>query len=344
MKAGRAPLVVLGCGMATAVGLTAPATCAAIRARIDGLRETRFMSRDGGWIIGAEAPLEPPLRGLARLAQLLAASLRECFDHAPELEPEQIPVLLGTAEADRPGRLAGLDSEFAALLQRFVGARFHPESRLIPMGRMSGALGLQAASKLINEQGFSRVIVAGVDSYLLAATLAGYDERRRLLTEDNPNGFIPGEGAAALLVGPGDAGPGLAVRSLGLAVEKATIEGEEPLRADGLALAYRQALDAVELGLHEIDYRIADISGEQYRFKEMALALARTMRVRKEFQDVWHPADCVGETGAAAMPIMLGVALTAGMKRYAPGPLALAQAGNDDGRRAVLVLESRGAA
>ena len=36
---------ILGCGMTTAVGLTAPASCAAIRARLDGFRETRFMAR-----------------------------------------------------------------------------------------------------------------------------------------------------------------------------------------------------------------------------------------------------------------------------------------------------------
>ena len=60
-----------------------------------------------------------------------------------------------------------------------------------------------------------------------------------------------------------------------LAVEKATIESDEPLRGDGLAAAYRQALDAAGLGLHEIDYRIADLSGEQYWFKEAASLLPR---------------------------------------------------------------------
>ena len=65
-----APLSILACGMTTAVGLTAPASCAAIRARLDGFRETRFMARGGDWIIGAEVPLEEPWRGLPRLARL----------------------------------------------------------------------------------------------------------------------------------------------------------------------------------------------------------------------------------------------------------------------------------
>jgi 3-oxoacyl-[acyl-carrier-protein] synthase I len=341
----RAPLLVQGCGMATAVGLTAPASCAAIRARLDGFRETRFMARGGAWIVGAEVPLDEPWRGLPRLARLVAGPIRECLDSAPEVAPEDIPLLLGVAEPTRPGRLAGLEQELLPLVLEALQERLHPAaSRLIPMGRVSGAVGIREAAKLVNEKGFGRVIVGGVDSHLVAATLAAFDERDRLLTERNTNGFVPGEAGAAVLVGPADGRPGLRIRSLGLAVERATIEGEEPLRGEGLAAAYRQALDAARLGLHEIDYRIADLSGEQYWFKEAALAEARVMRVRRGFQDIWQPADCVGEIGAAATPCLLGVAWWAARKAYAPGPLALAQASNDDGRRIAMVLDGAGAA
>ncbi|MBD0272957.1 MAG: hypothetical protein ICV73_13655, partial [Acetobacteraceae bacterium] len=195
----RAPLLVRGCGMATAVGLTAPASCAAIRARLDGFRETRFMARGGAWIVGAEVPLEEPWRGLPRLARLVAGPLRECLDCAPETAPGEIPLLLGVAEPARPGRLAGLDQELLPLAQEVLGERFHPEaSRLIPMGRVSGAVGIREAAKLVNEKRFRRVIVAGVDSLLVAATLASFEERDRLLTERNSNGFIPGEAGAAV--------------------------------------------------------------------------------------------------------------------------------------------------
>ena len=89
------------------------------------------------------------------------------------------------------------------------------------------------------------------------------------------------------------------------------------------------------------DYRLADLSGEQYWFKEAAYALTKVMRVMKRSQELWHPADCIGEVGAAGMPSLLGVALMAARKQYATGPLILAQAANDDGRRAVLVLDGR---
>ena len=59
---------------------------------------------------------------------------------------------------------------------------------------------------------------------------------------------------------------------------------------------------------------------------------------RKEEFDIWHPADCIGEVGAAALPCMLGVALFAARKAYAPGANILCHLGNDDGKRAALVL------
>jgi 3-oxoacyl-[acyl-carrier-protein] synthase I len=159
-----APLSILACGMTTAVGLTAPASCAAIRARLDGFRETRFRARGGDWIVGAEVPLEDPWRGLPRLARLVAGPIRECLEQALDVPTEEIPLLLGVAESQRPGRLGGLDHELLPLVQEILEARFHSASRVIPMGRVSGAVGIREASKLLNDLGPRRVIIAGVDS------------------------------------------------------------------------------------------------------------------------------------------------------------------------------------
>jgi 3-oxoacyl-[acyl-carrier-protein] synthase I len=301
------------------------------------------MALGGTWIVGAEVPLEKPWRGLARLARLIAGPIRECLDAAPEAEPENIPLLLGVAEPERPGRIAELDQELLPLVQELVEVRFHhPASRLVPMGRVAGAVGVREAARLVNAGGFARVIVAGVDSYLIAATLAEFDDCDRLLTERISNGFIPGEAGAAVVVGPDDNASGLRIRSLGLAIERATINGEEPLRGDGLAEACRQVLKETGLGLHQIDYRIADCSGEQYCFKDASLALARSIRVPTGFQDLWLPTECLGETGAAAVPCMLGIALWAALKGYAPGPLVFIHGGSDDGKRAAMILDGRG--
>jgi 3-oxoacyl-[acyl-carrier-protein] synthase I len=335
------PVAILGCGMMTGVGLTAEASCAAIRARIDNFQETRFIARGGEWIIGSEVPLEEPWRSIPKLARLLAGPLRECLGLVPEVPPESVPVLLCVAEEDRPGRLEDLGTPLFFQACELLGVRFHEGSRVIAQGRVGGAVGLHHASRLIREGSFPYVIVAGVDSYLIAGTLRAYDDRERLLTAENSNGFIPGEAGAALLLGRPDAGSEMVCRGLGFALEKATIESDEPLRADGMVAALQQALTAAGLTMAQVGYRMADISGEQYAFKEADLAVSRILRDRHEFQDLWHPADCVGETGAVAVPIMLAVALSAARKGYAAGDPVLAHCGNDDGRRAALVLEAK---
>jgi 3-oxoacyl-[acyl-carrier-protein] synthase-1 len=90
--------------------------------------------------------------------------------------------------------------------------------------------------------------------------------------------------------------------------------------------------------MHELDFRIADLSGEQYYFKEAALALSRTLRARKDTFDIWHPAECIGETGAVAGLVAFAVASAACRKGYAPGPNILCHAANDAGQRVAVIV------
>ncbi|MCK7582583.1 MAG: hypothetical protein MZV65_48085 [Chromatiales bacterium] len=84
----------------------------------------------------------------------------------------------------------------------------------------------------------------------------------------NSNGFMPGEGAGAA-AGRASRGQGrIACAGIGFGMEKAHIDSGEPLRADGLSAAIKGALADAGCEMHDLDYRITDISGEQYYFKE----------------------------------------------------------------------------
>ncbi len=343
-----APLHVLGAGMATAVGLSAAASCAAIRCGINNFNETRFMGKSGEWIVGSQVPLEKPWRGLSKLAKMAASAVRECLDGIPQSGrgEDAVPLVLCIAEEDRPGRLAGLGGPLIFDIEKELGIKFHAESSVVAQGRVGGAIGLLRAQKLIHERGHAFVILVGVDSYLTAPTVAAYEERNRLLTPANSNGFIPGEAAAAIIVG-GAATEHVAPLScvgFGFARETATLDSEKPLRADGIVEAIRVALDSAGIGMGQVNYRISDLSGEQYRFKEAALAVSRILRERKVRFGIWHPADCVGEVGAAALLVMLGVLFYGARKSYLPGPTFLGHLSNDDDKRAALILAAtRGA-
>ncbi len=332
---------VLASGICSAIGMTAPAACAAHRAGLINMTETRFISSGGTWIYGSQVPLSPPARGLERLAAMLEGPVGECLAAAPAgVDLSQIPVLLCVAEKNRPGRIAGIDHLLLPMVTRAHGGDPHPSSAVLPYGRAGGAVALRDAAALI-ATGAPAVILAGVDSYLVAATLSAFEAEERLLTEEHSNGFPAGEAGAAVLIGPAGGG-GLRIAGLGFGTEAATITSGEPLRADGMVAAVKAALADAGLSFEDVSYRIADLTGEQYYFKEASLTMTRILRVRKDMIDIWHPTSEFGFVGAACFPVMLAVALAAGRKGYAPGPVVLAHTSDDDGRRGAAVLRMEG--
>ena len=331
-------MTILNSGLVTSVGLSAAASCAAIRAAITNHTETRFVN-DGEWIVGAQVPLDQPWRGRAKLVRMLKTAIEECMSTFGTPRTP-LPLLLCVAEQGRPGRLDGLDTVFLEEVSQAVGLRFHPQfSSTISKGRVGVVAALGRARDLLYEQNVSHVLIAAADSLLVGPTLMGFEAEGRLLTPENSDGFIPGEAAGAVVVAR-DAGPGPRLDCLGIGygIEPAAKDSQIPLRGDGLTHAIKQALADAGYAKHEIDFRITDNSGEQFYFKEAALALSRALRQRKEEFDIWHPADCIGETGAAIGIVLLAVALAANQKAYAVGPNTLCHLGSDIGERGALVL------
>jgi 3-oxoacyl-[acyl-carrier-protein] synthase I len=335
------PISIVAAGMVTGVGLNAPSSCAAIRCSIDNFSETRFMDRGGEWIIGSQVLLEQPWRGVSKLVHMVVPAIRECLVVVDEVPPEQIPLLLCVAEKERPGRLSGVEGELFSALQAELSLHFHPRSTILPYGRVAGGLALQLAHELMKREQAPYCLIAGVDSYLVAGTLVEYEERKRLLTSQNSNGFIPGEAGAAVLVSL-QATNNLICLGVGTGTEKATIESEEPSRANGMVRAVRTAFEDADFSMADVDYRVTDCNGEQYLFKEAALVVARLLRARKEEFEIWHPADCIGEVGAAIGPCAMGVALAAATKSYAPGARSLFHFSGDDGARVAMLFAASG--
>lgn len=337
-------LAVLNIGLVTSVGLSAPASCAAIRGAITNHTRTRFMGASGEWLSAAQVALESPYRGTLKLVKMLSLAVEECLTPRPELDVSQVPLLLCLAEADRPGRLRGIDTQLLPAVQRELNRAFHAQlSGVLPHGRVAVAMALAEARTILLRRDAPFVVIAATDSLLVAATLASFQTEGRLLTSRNSNGFVPGEGAGAILVSLDSADRPTALLCVGMGFdeERATVASEEPLRADGLTRAITQALAAAGCEMHDLDARITDNSGERYYFKESALALSRTLRKRKEEFDIWHPADCVGEVGAVIGIAAIAVAAAATTKGYSPGPNLLFHSGNDQGRRAALIFRYR---
>ncbi len=327
-------------GMATGVGLSAPASCAAIRARITAFHETAFFF-DGEPIVGGMVPLAHNPRGREKILDLAALAAREALEGTP-CAASDVPILLVTAEEDRPGRFAGLDETLLPDLARRLEISAHPSSQVICEGRIGGVHALVRADGLLRA-GSPACLVVGVDTLLVARTLESLHDNRRLLTAKHSNGLIPGEAGAALLVtrpGEGDNAQSVLCTGVGFAREEASVLSGLPLRAQGLVEAIRAAMDVAGATFDDVDVRISDVQGEQYGFREAALAAQRLMRERKPEFDLWHPADCIGSVGAATLPVLIGIAQDAWVKRYAPGPGAMVHLGDDHHERAALILRT----
>jgi len=335
----RQDVAILRGGLVTSVGLDAPSACAAIRGAISGFEEISYPDRAGAYISGACVPIDARRRGINRLAHMVAMAVKESL-MGVEVQNDSLPLLLCVAEEDRPGRINRLEDKLIVELNATLGGILHKtKSTTVSHGRVGGVIALGHARRLVHEEGFPLVVIAGVDSLLARPTLREFERRDRLKTSHNSDGFIPGEAAAAVVVAaPPGRGDRLVCVGLGYGTENAAIESGTPLRADGLTEAIKAAFSDAGCDSSEVDFRITDNSGEQYYFKEAALALARTLRVRKEEFDIWHPADCIGEVGAAIGPAILTVALVASQKGYAAGDGILCQLGGDNGQRAAAVL------
>jgi len=298
------------------------------------------MDSGGEWIVASQVPLEQPWRGPEKLGRMLASVIEESFDTDPGISPADTPIIACFAERERPGRFDDLNERVFQSTLDVLDFELHPSSMTVSQGRVGAAVALREARRLIYEQQMPAVVIAGVDSYISAQTLEGYDEMGRLLTTENSNGFIPGEGASAVIVKRPrpSADPQLVLVGLGFGVEQATVNSEDPLRADGLVRAIRESLIEANADMGSIDFRITDLSGEQYGFKEASLATARVLRTLKEEFDVWHAADCIGEVGSAAGAVVLNVAWHACENDYSKGNNILCHFGNDDGKRAAAVV------
>jgi len=337
-------LSVQAAGMVTALGYNAPATLAALRAGISGVRTLAWADQGGGEPYRcARVDLPQRWSGVALLADLLAPAVLECLQAVPEDALAAVPLLVGVSHPARPGRAAGIEQGLLpALAERLDAGALHPRSRTWPAGQTGCAHALLEAHDLVASGQARHVIVAGVDSLVDRDTLEAFDTARRLLSTGNVNGFLAGEAGCAVLVSaarPGAAGPWLT--GAGQAVETAVIDGTQPAQGHGLTAAVRAALRSAGLSMAAVDWRLSDLSGEHYKFKEaMFVAMRLDRQPREEPLDMWHPIEYLGEIGAAILPCLLAWGRHALQQDYAPGRTALCHVGSDAGERAAFVLQS----
>jgi len=319
-------------GLVTPVGLNAAATSAAMRAGIARIRHHTFDPLNEpaaplGWLDDTHLPALraacPPLDDRsARLVRLAAPALAEALrdtagptplflalpDHHTDTDPDDATVL--ETLAIQAGRALDLSA-----------------SRIFRCGRAGGLLAIAEALASVPGHPRHRICIGGVDSYLDPLALARLTAAGRLHGEFVRDGFIPGEAAAFITLGPPRA---CAVRVVAVAQSRATALRE------GVALAVRALLDAT--APPPIRRVYAGANGESIWGREWTIAQLRCAEHFAADARVEHPAEFIGDPGAAFGPLLVGLAALAIARGHARAP-CLVWCGSDRGERAAAPLD-----
>ena len=327
---------IFGVGMVTPVGGCAAQTASSVRAGISRYQESpvynkRFASMTLA-LVPEEAlpPLAEPLAaepGLTarqtRMLRLAQPALVEALESLPA-EAAPPPLLLAGPEG-LPGRPPAMTEAFPEHLSAQSDGSFDlDQSRLFATGRAAGFEAAAAALDLLAEGTTDYVLLGGIDSYLDLYLLGTLDLEDRVLAEGVMDGFAPGEGAAFLLLGSDDArekaGETAAIHLSppGLAEEPGHRGSDQPYRGDGLAEAVALALAAHEDG--PVRTVLGSLNGENFGAKEWGVAALRNQTSLDPDFRFEHPAECFGDTGAAAGPLLIGLAALALRAGTLPGP------------------------
>jgi 3-oxoacyl-[acyl-carrier-protein] synthase-1 len=339
--------------MVTPIGFSSGQTAASVRAGIARLTESHVHDQYGEQIVLGLVDEEelPPLcdelesaRLSVRRRRLLRMACPALAEALPVLS-EPVAVLLGGPEP-RSNRELLIDGQFLRQMMVQTGRALDLErSRIATAGRAAGLLAVRAGLGLLARDGARCILIGGVDSYLDPEVLSALDQAGRLRNGDINDGFVPGEAAAFVLMGRPGAGAELGMRPLarviavGQGKEPGHFYSEQPYRGDGLAQAFATLFETVPE--HErVRTLYAGLNGESYWAKELGTARIRNNGRFEEPVRVEHPADALGDAGAAMGPLMVGLAAHALHRGYRVGPSLIYCGSDREDRVAVLLAAS----
>ena len=208
-------VVVVGVGMMTPVGLTTAETAASVRSATmlfaeTPIRDHRFepftlaeVVEDGLPELVKEVAETPGLTSReARMLRLATMPLRECLKPLKPGAPAP-GLVLALPENQTTIPLDG--QRFLKLLAQQTGSAFNLKQCAAPhVGRAGGLAAIGQAAETIRQGKAKFILAGGVDTYRDLYVLGTLDMEKRVKSSVHLDGFIPGEGAAFVLLTSAD--------------------------------------------------------------------------------------------------------------------------------------------
>jgi 3-oxoacyl-[acyl-carrier-protein] synthase-1 len=350
-------IVVTGMGALTALGNDAVQTAAAVRAglvRFADWQPTGGAAEDdmgvvaavlpdgladGPWVGKAAALTEHPVHEALWQAQLF-----DMADVRRRQSAFRFGAYIACPYADRLGVSVDAYRLFAVeARQHCVSPARADHVQIVAADHAAGLMAVAQAAEDLRRGEIDVALVGGLDSLLDSGFLREMLLDGRLKSADVPAGLIPGEAGATLLLETAVGARRRGVTALGTVGAVAQDREATPLRPEapieGRALS-RAVAKAIELcggpaRLHRI---ITDLNGERWRSLEWALVETRVLGGLPRAWELWHPADCVGDVGAASGVLHLVLALRAFARGYGGPDGILLTAASQRGERAAMTV------
>jgi 3-oxoacyl-[acyl-carrier-protein] synthase-1 len=339
--------------MRTPVGNDAVQTASAVRAGVNrfGRWEAMDLEFDGeagviasvlpddlgdaAWVEKAEEMAPGPI-----YEALWQAKLYDLVEVRQARGRAHVTAYVATPYPDRPGvtqeayRLFSLQAR-----EHCIAPARADEVHLIPGDHVAGLAALARAVDDLRAGKTDVAVIGAVDSLLHGQLLTSLAAEGRLKTPLRPSGLIPGEAAVVLILERArDAAkrgaPVLGrVGAVAIDREETPLGPNQPIRAEGASRAVLAALER-NGGPARVHRAIVDLTGERWRSLEWALVETRCLGELPYGWQLWHPADCVGDLGAATGLANVALALRAFARGYGGPDGVLISAAAARGERA----------
>lgn len=343
----RGQLAITGLGLVTPVGLTAEAATAALRAGVSRLSriESFEIEVDEGVyeaVVGAEVPhLTRGSLGSDRLFRMLKPAFAEVIQDA-RLNPDtRLGVYLGTAGKSPAGRVLNYGPATQQTLLDAVPDGFQiVHAKIVPSGRASVLQAIRTATAAFEQNLIDVAIIGAVDSWVTPRALSWLRANGKLAEFPRRTGTMPGEAAGLIaLESPERAAQRSAhiyANIVASAGRHESVKWGDPTNAIALSQAVQSVVGDVNESKAVV---ISDLNGERYRALEWVMAQSKAMWYYRSMSH-WNPADCIGDTGAAAGAVMLAWAAWALRKGYTGVENILVWGASDEGAREAAILKA----
>jgi len=343
-------------GTMTSVGMNTAQTAASVRAGISRAGESSIYNKHFEPFVMAILPddvlppLEPDIEkdiGLTarqtRMLRLAAPALQEAMKDIKNID--QIPLYLGVPEpfSARPNPVNDLFIKYLCIQS---GIQLNIQSsKLFSKGRAAGLIALNEAIQDISSGKYNYIIVGGVDTYVDLYLLGTLDMEGRILGSTVMDGFVPGEGAGFILLTSDvqaksdNLSPLAMLSQVSTGFEEGHLYSEKPYKGDGLATSFEKLFQTKSFNEPITDV-YSSMNGENHWAKEWGVSFLRHSTAFSPDQRMNHPAEFLGDTGAASGIIMIILASIANNKGYGLCP-SLITCSSDLGDRAAVAVTAK---